>query len=260
MVKRLSKEIKEENRRAWEDDNFDVLRGLLREKARTCEQFYNCLMMYKDKLLAEATVNKRWGTGLSKWVTNITVPKFWQGQNLMGVLLMELTNELLSCTDTLPMDIGNGSDLDGEELRRKRKRMRKEQTVDNVEKSETENQDQYKDGSRKGTPCGTPGDLPKTSSSTSASLSTSAYKNKGGATKEKKKKKRSRDSKAMTGEKANKDNKNSKHKNKENSGKKDTTPRRKIPDIRYFVHSVTGKRKTLETTPEKNENEKKSNT
>ena len=111
----LHKEMEEENRRAWEDDNFDVLRELLREKARACEQVYNCLMMYKDKLLAEGTVNKRWGTGLSKWVTSLTKPKFWPGQNLMGVLLMELTNELHSCTDTSPMDIGNGSDLDGED-------------------------------------------------------------------------------------------------------------------------------------------------
>ena len=55
-------------------------------------------------------------------------------------------------------------------------------------------------------------------------------------------------------------NQNHKHKNKENSGKKDTTPKRKIPDIRSFVNSVTGKRKTLETTPKKNENEKNSNT
>ena len=65
VVKRLSKEIEEENRRPWEDDNFDVLRDLLREKARTCQQFYNCLMMYKDKLLAEGTMNKRWGQVLT---------------------------------------------------------------------------------------------------------------------------------------------------------------------------------------------------
>ena len=143
MVKRLSKEIEEENRRAWEDDNFDVLRELLREKARTCEQFYNCLMMYKDKLLAEATVNKRWGTGLSKWVTNVTKPKFWPGLNLMGVLLMELTNELLSSRDTSPMDIGIGSHLDGEENDEEeeegeKEKDEREQTADNEEKSETE--------------------------------------------------------------------------------------------------------------------------
>ena len=227
MVKRLSKEIEEENRRAWEDVNFDVLRELLREKARTCEQFYNCLMMYKDKLLAEATVNKRWGTGLSKWVTNVTKPKFWPGQNLMGVLLMELTNELLSSTDTSPMDNGIGSDLDGEENDKEKEEEEKdetEQTADNEEKSETENQDQPKHGSRTGTPRGTPGDIHKPSS-TSAPPSTSANKTTGDATKEKNKKKSHeknngsndiihKDNKATASDKSNKS--NSKHKSKGN--------------------------------------------
>ena len=270
VVKRLSKELEEENRRAWEDDNFDVLRELLREKARTCEQFYNCLMMYKDKLLAEATVNKRWGTGLSKWVTNVTKPKFWPGQNLMGVLLMELTNELLSSTDTSPMDIGIVSELDGEENDEEEDEEEKderEQTADNEEKSETEIQDKPIHGSRTGRPRGTLGDIDK-SSSTSAPPSTSANKTTGDATKEKNKKKSHeknngsndiihKDNKTTASDKSNKS--NSKHKSKENSGKNHTTPKRKMPDIRSFVNSVTGKRKTLETTPEKNENEKKSN-
>ena len=217
----------------------------------------------------EATVNKRWGTGLSKWVTNVTKPKFWPGLNLMGVLLMELTNELLSSTDTSPMDIGIGSDLDGEEHdeEEEEEKDEREQTADNKEKSETEIQDQPIHGSRTGRPRGTPGDIDK-SSSTSAPPSTSANKTTGDATKEKNQKKSHeknngsndiihKDNKTTASNKSNKS--NSKHKSKGNSGKNHTRPKRKMPDIRSFVNSVTGKRKTLETTPEKNENEKKSN-
>ena len=127
---------------------------------------YTCLMMYKDKLLAKGTMNKRSGTGLSKWVTSATKPKFWPGQNLMGVLLMKLTNEPLSSTDTSPMDIGIGSDLVGEENdeeEEEEEKEKREQTADNEAKSEIENKDQHKHGSRTGTLGGIPGDIPKPS-------------------------------------------------------------------------------------------------
>ena len=59
IVKRLSKEINETERIEWEESNFDVMKKLLVEKARTCEQFKQCLLMNKDKVLAESTLNKR---------------------------------------------------------------------------------------------------------------------------------------------------------------------------------------------------------
>ena len=42
-------------------------------------------------MLAEATGagNKRWGTGLSKWVTKKTKPNCWPGSNLMGLRIQE---------------------------------------------------------------------------------------------------------------------------------------------------------------------------
>ena len=50
----------EEDRIAWEDQHMDIMRYLLKEKAKTCEPFRNCLLMNKDKILAEGTGNKRW--------------------------------------------------------------------------------------------------------------------------------------------------------------------------------------------------------
>ena len=53
--------------------------------------------MNQDKVLAESTHSKRWGTGLSKGLTEQTKPNFWPGMNLLGVMMMELTDdELLS--------------------------------------------------------------------------------------------------------------------------------------------------------------------
>ena len=104
-VKRLSKEINETERIEWKESNLDVMKEFLMEKARTCEQFKQCLLMNKDKVLAESTFNKRWGTGLTKWVTEATTPTFWPGNNLLGVLLMELTEELSSAGHEGTVDV-----------------------------------------------------------------------------------------------------------------------------------------------------------
>ena len=93
IVKRLSKEMPEEDRIAWEDEHMDIMRYLLKEKAKTCKPFRNCLLMNKEKILAEGTGNKRWGAGLSIWMTEATKPSYWPGLNYLGIMLMELTND-----------------------------------------------------------------------------------------------------------------------------------------------------------------------
>ena len=47
--------------------------------------------------------------------------------------------------------------------------------------------------------------------------------------------------------------------NEENSAAKIIPTRMKVPDIRDYYNPITGKRKQMDTTPEKNSNEKKSN-
>ena len=97
VVKQLSKEMEETARYEWEDENTGIMKDLIIQKAKTCEEFRNCLLMNQDKVLAESTHSKRWGTGLSKWLTEQTKPNFWPGMNLLGVMMMELTgDELLS--------------------------------------------------------------------------------------------------------------------------------------------------------------------
>jgi ribA/ribD-fused uncharacterized protein len=100
VVKRLSKEMDDDDRLNWENDNLDIMRDLLNIKVSTCTQFRDCLLMTKDKVLADCTFNKHWGTGLSKWVTEATRPEFWPGTNYLGVLLMELAVELLASTQS----------------------------------------------------------------------------------------------------------------------------------------------------------------
>ena len=97
VVKQLSKEMEGTARCEWEDENTGIMKDLIIQKAKTCEEFRNCLLMNQDKVLTESTHSKRWGTGLSNWLSEQTKPNFWPGMNLLGVMMMELTeDELLS--------------------------------------------------------------------------------------------------------------------------------------------------------------------
>ena len=95
-AKRLSKEIAtEEERWRWEQENIKTMQNLLCNKAKDCEQFRECLLENRGRTLAEATHSKFWATGLTPYITERTAPKFWPGQNMLGVLLMELTQQLI---------------------------------------------------------------------------------------------------------------------------------------------------------------------
>ena len=75
---------------------MDIIKDLLIEKAKSCQHFKVCLIENKEKILAESTHNKSWGTGLSKWLTECTKPSFWPGNNILGIMLMEITNHILA--------------------------------------------------------------------------------------------------------------------------------------------------------------------
>ena len=96
QAKRLSKQIADdEGRWEWERDHIDVMKTLLAAKADQCIQFHDCLIEHKEKLLAEANPGTFWASGLSSYVTEHCSPQFWPGQNMLGVLLTELTQTLL---------------------------------------------------------------------------------------------------------------------------------------------------------------------
>lgn len=99
-AKRMSKQIADdETRWKWEKENTEIMQKLLMEKAVQCEPFKNCLLENEDKVLAEATPSKFWASGLSLYVTENTTPNFWPGQNMLGVMLMELAQLLKKETE-----------------------------------------------------------------------------------------------------------------------------------------------------------------
>ena len=95
-AKQLSKNIADdETRWKWESENEDIMKELLVAKAEQCEEFCNCLVENHGKILAEATPSKIWGTGLSVFATQHCSPDYWPGKNLLGAMLMDLTDILV---------------------------------------------------------------------------------------------------------------------------------------------------------------------
>ena len=241
---------------------MDVMRYLLKEKAKTCKPFRNCLLMSKEKILAEGTGNKRWGAGFSIWMTEATKPSYWPGLNYLGIMLMELTSELLS--GSIPMEVDGGSELnesDDEES--------EEETMLDSQLGEMENQSRSQEH---------PDTDTKHKTASSASPGTSAVSHiepsqRLNNPKKKKKEKRPTQTVQRQELKQSRDktpnndkdvsstnpipNSQKQEKSQENPTVKKTPTR--LPDIRRFYNTLTGKRKTTDTTPEKNTNEKKTN-
>ena len=94
MTKQLSKQIADDQERLkWETDNVNIMKELLEIKATQCLPFHDCLVEHKDHILAEATPSKFGASSLSPFVTANCSPDFWPGQNMLGVLLMEITRD-----------------------------------------------------------------------------------------------------------------------------------------------------------------------
>ena len=109
-AKRLSKKIADdETRLKWEMENNTVMMDLIKAKSEQCKQFRDALIESKDKILAEATPSKYWATGLSPYITQNCSPSYWPGQNLLGVLLMDLRRDLLEQDATGTEQIGSTS-------------------------------------------------------------------------------------------------------------------------------------------------------
>ena len=259
VVKRLSKDMAEDDRRTWEESNISAMKQLLTEKARTCEHFKQCLIMSKDKVLAEATGNKRWGTGLNAWITERTKPNRWPGSNLMGVLLMDLTEELMHDTDvSIAMETqddesaGSGDEnsdsdegINGTQQTSSTGNSSNARVIQNTqqEKSASEKKPKPSNSKKKTAPKGT-----NTSTKDKCQSKDSKTTNKINPPVQERS---SKDSVSGNGKPSSR--------MKEKSETNVSPGKGFLPTILHFFDPVTGKRKTPDTTPEKQHNEKKVN-
>ena len=93
-AKQLGDEINE-NLDTWDDMKVQVMTHVLNMKYMQCAQFRDALHHSHEKILAEATNNMFWASGLNPQQTIKTDRKDWPGQNALGCLLMALRSSQL---------------------------------------------------------------------------------------------------------------------------------------------------------------------
>lgn len=80
---------------AWLDSRDEVMREILESKIKQCEEFREALgKIKKTNILAEATWDTYWGTGLNNVGTIHTVMQRWPGQNKLGRMLDNLARQM----------------------------------------------------------------------------------------------------------------------------------------------------------------------
>ena len=94
-ARHLANDITDEaNRFSWSQNNIDCMKHLLQQKVEQCEQFRECLLENRGKILAEAGTHKLWSSGFGPYITMNCSQEYWPGQNMLGALLIEVTEEL----------------------------------------------------------------------------------------------------------------------------------------------------------------------
>ncbi len=94
--------------KAWTEKECFVMKIACQNKFSSCEHAWDALLHSKSEL-AEATRDRKWGTGLDKVQTIKCLPDCWPGENWMGYILKEihlevLEEERLSKLDTVRTD------------------------------------------------------------------------------------------------------------------------------------------------------------
>lgn len=103
----------------WDKIKLDVMTDIIHLKVDQCSDFEHALLNTKEKLLVEATSDCFWAAGLPPKLVNVTDPKYYPGTNMLGEIMMEIRNDLITkiTNGTMVMgfsDISNIADTTGD--------------------------------------------------------------------------------------------------------------------------------------------------
>ena len=96
-AKIISKDIPDDE--AWDIVKVDVMTDLLKIKLDSCPEFKEAIIQTGDSVLAEATGDLFWASGLSPDLTICTWPSNYPGRNELGKLMMELRSLVFMAED-----------------------------------------------------------------------------------------------------------------------------------------------------------------
>ena len=117
MMLEINQQLKEseteENKAKWKNKKVRVMKELLFEKFKSCDEFRNTVLQSKNGQFVEVTSHLFWGSGLSLRDTLSTDRKDWPGLNVMGDLLEDLynshTQNNLQCNKSTQVDLIHAS-------------------------------------------------------------------------------------------------------------------------------------------------------
>lgn len=94
-AKALGREVKHFNQERWDEEKYNIMYSTLSIKALQCEEFKNILLENHGKTFVECNPEDRiWAIGLAEDDDRILDPKNWQGENLLGAVLTNLSDSL----------------------------------------------------------------------------------------------------------------------------------------------------------------------
>ncbi len=94
QAKKISKHLDSGNMITWENSNLEIMEELLRIKADSVPEFKDALQESAGYILAEATRDTFWASGLTPEMTEVTKPEHWPGKNALGAMMMKLRSDL----------------------------------------------------------------------------------------------------------------------------------------------------------------------
>lgn len=104
----IAKELPQSN--AWDIVKLDVMKDLVKIKMDSCLAFRNAVLESGDKILAEATRDCFYGSGLTPDLTRCTSPSNYPGQNELGKMMIELRSAHYLAKD-LDLNVPTTSDF-----------------------------------------------------------------------------------------------------------------------------------------------------
>lgn len=95
-IKALGRKVKNFNEKLWDKYKYFIVLNGNYAKFTQNKRLMNFLLATKSKILIEASpYDKIWGIGMSSTNEYIANPLKWNGQNLLGLALMEVRDEIL---------------------------------------------------------------------------------------------------------------------------------------------------------------------
>lgn len=95
QIKALGRKVKNFHKETWNKEKYTIVKKGNLAKFSQDEELKEFLLSTEDKIIVEASpYDYIWGIGMAANDENITNPKEWKGENLLGFVLMEVRDLL----------------------------------------------------------------------------------------------------------------------------------------------------------------------